>query len=140
LRSSRSIGSIVSTQPVLVPYDSESEIQITFSLYPTCVGTFVRSKRCQPANARRIAAYVRYQTEQSPPPRCFIVKDANGLAVAHVYYEEEPGRRTTANLMTRDEARRIAANIAKIPEYRRGDAALELTIRQRTRVLQQCPE
>jgi hypothetical protein len=46
----------------------------------------------------------------------FIVKDANGVGVAHVYYEEEPGRRTAANLLTRDEARRIAANIVKLPE------------------------
>jgi hypothetical protein len=35
--------------------------------------------------------------------------------VSYVYYESESGRRTTANLMTRDEARRIAANIAKLP-------------------------
>ena len=47
---------------------------------------------------------------------CFIVKDANGLAVAYVYYEEEPGRRKAANLMTKEEARRIAANVAKLPE------------------------
>ena len=47
---------------------------------------------------------------------CFIVKDANGANVAHVYYEEERGRRTDANLMTKDEARRIAANIVKLPE------------------------
>ena len=46
---------------------------------------------------------------------CFIVKDANGVNVAYVYYEEERGRRTAANLMTKDEARRIAANIAKLP-------------------------
>jgi hypothetical protein len=47
---------------------------------------------------------------------CFIVKDANGLAVAYVYYEEEPGRRAAANLMTKDEARQIAANIVKLPD------------------------
>jgi len=58
-----------------------------------------------------------------PPPRtveerpaCFIVKDANGRDIAFVYYEEEPGRRTAAKLMTQDEARRIAANIAKLPD------------------------
>jgi hypothetical protein len=36
--------------------------------------------------------------------------------MSYVYYESEPGRRTAANLMTKDEARRIAANIAKLPE------------------------
>ena len=45
---------------------------------------------------------------------CFIVRDNNGLALAYIYFETDAGRRTAANLLTRDEARRIAANIAKL--------------------------
>jgi hypothetical protein len=47
---------------------------------------------------------------------CFIICDHNGQALSYVYFESEPGRRTAANLLTRDEARGIAISIAKLPE------------------------
>jgi hypothetical protein len=43
-------------------------------------------------------------------------KPANGPVLGYFYFENEAGRRTAANLLTRDEARRIAANIAQVPK------------------------
>jgi len=59
-----------------------------------------------------------------PPPRnveetetCFLVRDANRQALGYFHFEDEPGWRSAANLLTQDEARRIAANIAKLPKF-----------------------
>jgi len=44
------------------------------------------------------------------------VRDANKQQLAYFYYENEPGRRSAAKFLSKDEVRRIAANIAKLPE------------------------
>ena len=48
---------------------------------------------------------------------CFIVRNSNGQQLAYVYFEDKPGRRSAAKLLSKDEARRIAANIAKLRSY-----------------------
>jgi hypothetical protein len=61
-----------------------------------------------------------------PPPwsieerqESFIVKDANGQAFAYVYFEDEPQRAMSMHRISRDEARRIAVNFAKLPSVPR---------------------
>jgi K+/H+ antiporter YhaU regulatory subunit KhtT len=48
-------------------------------------------------------------------PGGFKVCDATGQSVAFVYSREDPSDARMAKVLTEDEARRIASNIAKLP-------------------------
>jgi hypothetical protein len=48
--------------------------------------------------------------------QCFVVKDRGGQKLAYVYFDDEPGRRSAAKLLGRDEARRIALSQNRKPQ------------------------
>jgi len=50
-------------------------------------------------------------------PAAFVVRDHSGQPLAYVFFEEKPSRRSADKPLTKDEARRIAANIAKLPTF-----------------------
>jgi hypothetical protein len=59
---------------------------------------------------------------------CFVVRDRNGRALSHIYFEDQHsyfkkqhGRGTVGTVFTRDEARHLAAAVAKLPELWRKD-------------------
>jgi hypothetical protein len=49
------------------------------------------------------------------PDGCIIVWGRNGQALSYVCFEDDPRKRSVAKLLTRDDARQIAANIARLP-------------------------
>jgi hypothetical protein len=58
-----------------------------------------------------------------PPPwsieqfeECFIVRDANGQPLGYFYFDEEQQSPAIDRQLTRDDARRMAVNFAKLPE------------------------
>jgi len=48
-------------------------------------------------------------------PGGYVVKDATGQSLVYVYARETRAEADTAKVLTMDEARRVASNIAKLP-------------------------
>jgi hypothetical protein len=62
-------------------------------------------------------------TRRFPPPwradkmpGGYVVRDANGQALAYVYSRDNEAEALQAKVLTKDEARRVAVNVARLPE------------------------
>ena len=58
-----------------------------------------------------------------PPPwsveeqdGCFVIRDCNGEALSCIYFKHKHGQRSVTARFTLDEARYLAASVAKLPE------------------------
>jgi hypothetical protein len=78
--------------------------------------TRLREDKCQPV--------------ASPPPWTaeeiaggYVVRDANKQALAYVYCHEPEHAASIAKVLSKDEARRIASNIAKLPRLIKAELA-----------------
>jgi hypothetical protein len=63
------------------------------------------SPRCFPAPWRADAM-----------PGGYVVRDANGQALAYLYSRDNEAEARQAMVLTKDEARRIAVNVVRLPE------------------------
>jgi hypothetical protein len=73
------------------------------------------------AQLHQSAGTLSWPERRFPPPwsieetdACFIVRDGSEQALSYVYFEDEPGRRAAAKLLTREETGRMAANFTKL--------------------------
>jgi hypothetical protein len=49
-------------------------------------------------------------------PGGYVVRDANGQALVYVYSRDNEAEALQAKVLTKDEARRIAVNVARLPQ------------------------
>jgi hypothetical protein len=66
-------------------------------------------------------------------PACFVVRDHNGQQLAYVNFEDEPGRRSAAKLLNKDEARPDRNELYQVARADEVATTLALTAHERKR-------
>ena len=64
-----------------------------------------------------------WSVEERPGGESFIIRDANGQALAYLYFEDEPQRQMSMKRLSRDEARRMSS------QYRQAAGPLAEAVR-----------
>jgi hypothetical protein len=99
------------TDACFVVRDANGQTYVYFEDEPSVpdvqISRFLPTVGCPFAHARRSAAGTGSLRKRVLDRRCFIVRDANGQALAYVYFEEEPGRRSAG---TSSPATRLGAS------------------------------
>ena len=85
----------------------------SFSLPPVKLRAISRSFLCIRTMPRRFRPSWSVEEQEA----CFVVRDHDGQQLACAYFEDEPGRRSAAKLLTKDETRQIVATFLTTVQY-----------------------
>jgi hypothetical protein len=95
-----------------------------------CYSLIARYFSSGPLASSPIISIVRFPPpwRADPTPGGYVVRDVNGQALAYLYSRDNPTEAPQAKMLTKDEARRIAVNIARRPEllHRENDSFTSL--------------
>jgi hypothetical protein len=76
----------------------------------------IRRPAVSPSSPRMTARRFPPPWHADPMPGGYIVRDANGQALVYLYSRENDAEARQAKVLTKDEARRIATTVARLPE------------------------
>jgi hypothetical protein len=75
-----------------------------------------RARRPDTCGQRSLVCHVGFAGVEATATGGYVVRDANGQALAYLYSRDNEAEARQAKVLTKDEAPRIAVNVARLPE------------------------